>query len=97
MLMVNDYIALGALEALSIAGLSVPRDMSIVGFDDIGEASVPLTTVRCDLVEAGRMAAKRLIERLGNPDMPAAELVLPVTLVVRRSAASAFHAAPGVA
>ena len=97
MLMVNDYIALGALEALSIAGLSVPRDISLVGFDDIGEGSVPLTTVRCDLVETGRMAAKRLIERLGRPDMPAEELVLPVTLVVRRSTASAFHAAPGVA
>jgi LacI family transcriptional regulator len=97
MLVVNDYIALGALEALSIAGLSVLRDISIVGFDDIGEGSVPLTTVRCDLVETGRMAAKRLIERLGSPETPAEELVLPVTLLVRRSTASALHAAPGVA
>jgi LacI family transcriptional regulator len=88
---------LGALEALSIAGLSVPRDMSIVGFDDIGEGSVPLTTVRCDLVDTGRMAAKRLLKRLESPDMPAEELVQSVTLVVRRSTASALHAAPGVA
>jgi GntR family transcriptional regulator, arabinose operon transcriptional repressor len=86
-LVVNDYIALGALDALSISGLSVPDHMSIVGFDDIGEGSVPLTTVRCDLVEAGHMAAHRLIERLDRPEMPPGESVLPVNLIVRRSTA----------
>lgn len=94
-LVVNDYIALGALEALSIAGLTVPNDMSIVGFDDIGEGSVPLTTVRCDLVETGRAAARRLFEHLARPGMAAGELVLPVNLVVRRSTMQFVLAATG--
>src|SRR5581483_11164901 len=88
-LVANDYIALGALPALEIAGIRVPDEMSIAGFDDIGEGALPLTTVRCDLVETGRIAARRLFDRLQNPEQPAAEVVVPVELVVRRSTAPA--------
>jgi len=91
-LVANDCIALGVLEALSIAGLSVPENMSIVGFDDIGQGAVPLTTVSCDLVDTGRLAASKLLERLQNPERPAEEITVPVKLVVRRStAAPASH------
>ena len=86
-LVVNDYIALGALEALSIANIAVPDDISIVGFDDLGQGAIPLTTVRCDLVDAGRIAARCLMERIADRDKPPREVIVPVTLIVRRSTA----------
>jgi DNA-binding LacI/PurR family transcriptional regulator len=92
-LVANDFIALGVLEALSIAGLSVPEDMSVVGFDDIGQGKIPLTTVSCDLVNTGRTAASKLLERLQNPDKPAEEITMPVKLITRRSTGPAVDAA----
>jgi DNA-binding LacI/PurR family transcriptional regulator len=95
LLVANDNIALGTLEALSIAGVPVPEQMSIVGFDDLGQRALPLTTVRCDLVETGRIAARNLIERLRNPQKTSGEVIVPVRLVVRGSTAP--HASPSVA
>ena len=80
----NDQMALGALSAATTAGLEVPRDLSIVGFDDVPEAAFyhpPLTTVRQDLAEAGRRAVALL---LGESD--AAPSVQP-ELIVRASTA----------
>jgi DNA-binding LacI/PurR family transcriptional regulator len=80
----NDQMALGALSASTAAGLAVPGDLSIVGFDDVPEAAYyhpPLTTVRQDLAEAGRRAVALL---LGESD--AAPSVQP-QLVVRESTA----------
>ncbi len=86
----SDLMALGAIRAVAEAGLSVPRDVSIVGFDDIqlaGHVQPPLTTLRQDKarlgVEAGR-ALTRLIASDG--DVPEA-VTLPVDLVKRESAA----------
>jgi DNA-binding LacI/PurR family transcriptional regulator len=80
----NDQMALGALSAATAAGLTVPGDVSIVGFDDVPEAAFyhpPLTTVRQDLAEAGRRAVALL---LGESD--AVPSVQP-QLVVRDSTA----------
>jgi DNA-binding LacI/PurR family transcriptional regulator len=83
----SDQLALGALEAARDAGLVVPHDLSIVGFDDIpGAAStVPaLTTVRQPLLRKGEIAGRMLA---AAADAGREEVVLPVELVVRGSTA----------
>ena len=82
----SDQRALAALEAARDAGLVVPHDLSIVGFDDIPGAawSVPgLTTVRQPLLRKGEIAGLMLT----TPPAPGREVVLPVELVVRGSTA----------
>ena len=64
MLITNDYAAVGAIEALTIAGLSVPNDISVIGYDDLGQAATPLTTIRCNLIEVGRTAGQQLLSGL---------------------------------
>jgi DNA-binding LacI/PurR family transcriptional regulator len=82
----TDQLALGAIEAAREAGLRVPEDVSVVGFDDIPGAawSRPgLTTVRQPLFEKGEIAGRMLT------DGHAREVILPVELVVRGSTAAA--------
>ncbi len=60
----NDQMALGLIHAIRDEGLDVPRDISIVGFDDIPEAAhfwPPLTTVRQDFAELGRRCVELLL------------------------------------
>jgi LacI family transcriptional regulator len=86
----NDQMALGAVAALRAAGLSVPGDVSVVGFDDIPEAAYfvpPLTTVRQDFTALGRQSAEYLVERMGSSGAPAQQRVLYPELVLRESAA----------
>jgi DNA-binding LacI/PurR family transcriptional regulator len=84
----NDQMALGVLRALHEAGRRVPSEISVVGFDDIPEASYfmpPLTTVRQDFNEIGRRSLLRLLEQLTNgARSPSRETVAP-ELVVRAS------------
>lgn len=80
----SDIVAMGALATLRARGLAVPRDVSVVGFDDVDEAErtePPLTTVRQPIVEKGRWAAQFLF------DDGIRSLVLPTELVVRASTA----------
>ncbi|MEO6713347.1 MAG: LacI family DNA-binding transcriptional regulator [Mycobacteriales bacterium] len=84
----NDHMALGVLCALTEAGLRVPEDVSIVGFDDVPEAeffSPPLTTVRQDFGELGRRSIAMLLAQLsGRADaLPAP--VVPTQLILRKS------------
>ena len=85
----NDQMALGLLRRLRESGREVPRDFSIVGFDDIPEAAYftpPLTTVRQDFAELGRCCLHALLGRIeGNPE-PTRVVVAP-ELVVRGSTA----------
>jgi DNA-binding LacI/PurR family transcriptional regulator len=84
----NDQMAFGALEAMRERGLDAPRDIAIVGYDDIGIARVmqpALTTVRADLVEVGRLAAERLIALRDGESLTPVHRELPTTLVVRSS------------
>ena len=87
----NDQLAIGVVRGLHARGLRVPRDVSVVGFDNIGAAeliSPGLTTVAAPL-RAGGAAATRLLLAMveGAQPAPGAPVVLPVGLVVRGSTA----------
>ncbi len=85
----NDEMAFGAIRMLHKLGLTVPRDVSIVGFDDQNMAAFynpPLTTVNIPRHELGRRAALALIQQLEGRDV-AHEVVLPTRLIVRESTA----------
>jgi DNA-binding LacI/PurR family transcriptional regulator len=84
----NDDVAAGLLESFARAGIRVPEDMSIVGWDDNSLARLPhlnLTTVRQDAVEMTRLAVERSVARLTGETVTKRELVLPPDLVVRGS------------
>ena len=86
----NDIAAIGAIRALSEAGLRVPVDVSVVGFDDIQSAAFctpSLTTVRQPLNEMGKRGARILLERIANPEKIelTAEVVIEPELVIRES------------
>ena len=89
----NDIAAIGAIRALKDVGLSVPDDVSVVGFDDIQSAaySTPsLTTVRQPLTEMGKRGAQVLLERIAKPEQGyASEIVMTPELVVRESTGTA--------
>jgi DNA-binding LacI/PurR family transcriptional regulator/serine phosphatase RsbU (regulator of sigma subunit) len=83
----NDGMALGVLEGLRTRGISVPKDVALVGFDDVDLARYvdpPLTTVRQPLRELGRSALEHLLDRLEKKG-PAEQSVLPSELVIRES------------
>jgi DNA-binding LacI/PurR family transcriptional regulator len=85
----NDQMALGVLRALHERGRSIPREISVVGFDDIPEAQYfmpPLTTVRQDFGEMGRSSLRLLLE-LMQSGQPPSRLTIAPELVVRRSTA----------
>jgi DNA-binding LacI/PurR family transcriptional regulator len=86
----NDHMALGVLRALSEAGIRVPDDISVVGFDDIPESEYlipPLTTVRQDFAELGRRCVDLLLGPIdGSPPDPR-HTIMP-ELVVRASVAA---------
>ncbi|MFD7023807.1 LacI family DNA-binding transcriptional regulator [Promicromonospora sukumoe] len=86
----NDHMAIGAIRAVEQAGLRVPQDVSVVGFDDAPEAeflSTPLTTVRQDFAEVTRLAVHRLVRAMeGRPPAERHRLV-PTELVVRETTA----------
>lgn len=87
----NDLMALGVMEAVTQAGLRVPEDLSVVGFDDTnlsGLWTVLLTTVRQPQYEMGRAAGELLVRRLSDPKGTAnRRVVFAPELVVRRSTA----------
>src|SRR6478735_854246 len=83
----NDQMALGLIHAIRDEGLDVPRDISIVGFDDIPEAAhfwPPLTTVRQDFVELGRRCVDILLGPTGGNHESAPATIMP-ELIVRSS------------
>ena len=86
----NDRMALGALRALHERGIRVPEDVSVVGFDDMGEAAYftpPLTTVRQDLQVLAQQSIEYLVSMIGNPSMLVQQRVLYPELIVRESTA----------
>jgi LacI family transcriptional regulator len=91
----NDMSAIGAIRALRDAGLSVPQDVSVIGFDDIQASSYSmprLTTVRQPLWQMGEIAAKHLLQRISNGIGCRAQTIsIAPELVVRESTS-----APGV-
>ncbi len=84
----NDEMAFGVMEAARVAGLRLPDDISVVGFDDIPQASVvhpPLTTVRQPLEEMGRLATQMLLRLIAEPQLQTGRIALPTELVERQS------------
>ncbi|MCQ9130737.1 MULTISPECIES: LacI family DNA-binding transcriptional regulator [Streptomyces] len=89
----NDLMASGVLRVLRERGRRVPEDVAVVGFDDMlpvaEQSDPPLTTVRQDIEEMGRIMARLLLRRLdrrGGGEEPGGAVVLPTTLVRRASA-----------
>jgi DNA-binding LacI/PurR family transcriptional regulator len=85
----NDLTAIGALHALRCAGLAAPRDMSIVGYDDIALAEYadpPLTTIAQQTRELGRRAFLLSLDLLAGKEVTS--LTLPATLIERASCAN---------
>lgn len=83
----NDQMALGAILALERRGLSVPEDVSVVGFDDIPESAFfrpPLTTLRLDFGRQGRVAIARLLRQVEGPSVVVPERPNP-ELIIRSS------------
>lgn len=87
----NDSIAIGVVDALRRVGLDCPRDVSIVGFNDVPLSDMltpALTTVRLPGYDLGRMAAGMIVSRIdGDGDRSAGDVVLTPELVVRASTA----------
>lgn len=85
----NDLTAAGALRALKQAGVSVPGDMSIVGFDDLPVARLitpALTTMAQPMREMGEIAARMLLRLIGGDRLETDRIILEAKLVVRESA-----------
>lgn len=84
----NDRMAIGAIRALREAGLRVPQDVSIVGYDDIPEAEFadpPLTTVRQPMYEVGKLAARLLVQLIEDANSQHTQQLLDTELVIRSS------------
>ena len=82
----NDIAAVGAIAAIEESGLRVPEDISVIGYDGIrlgGLRSVNLTSVAQPLAELGRLAAKRIIERIEKPNSKSQQIRVTSELVVR--------------
>jgi len=89
----NDLVAMYIVKTCEYMGLSVPDDLSIVGFDDhilLQHMGVPITTVRQDFYGMGYQAAELLMKKIDNRAMPAEKIVLPVE-IVKRDSIKALH------
>jgi DNA-binding LacI/PurR family transcriptional regulator len=87
----NDHLALGLLRAMHERGRSVPRDVSVVGFDDVPEAAYfipPLTTVRPDFDAVARETLGLLLAQVGEGEVGASQRTVAPSLVSRNSVAA---------
>ena len=88
----SDAIAVGALRAIYGAGLSVPNDIALIGFDDLPFAATtnpPLTTVRQTIRRTGNLAVATLLDVVANKSMKPQRISLPTELVIRESCGGA--------
>ena len=84
----NDQMAIGAMRELQAAGVRVPADVAVTGFDDIRFGALftpPLTTVRQSLRLLGERACSCLLERIADPALPHRSERLPTELILRES------------
>ena len=84
----NDTIAAGAMKAVFRAGLKIPKDIAIVGFDDsyISRVVAPeLTTVKIDVDLMGRLAAQRLFDLIDGNEVTENQIEIPTELIVRET------------
>lgn len=86
----NDQIAVAAIQAAQSLGLSVPEQLSVVGFDDIADAALmrpALTTIKQPFAEVGKAATRLLLLMLSGQAVPAGRVLIGPTLVVRGTTA----------
>jgi LacI family transcriptional regulator len=86
----NDPMALGIIQCAKDIGIKVPEELSVIGIDDIDLSSQfdpPLTTVRIFKEEMGSITAKRLIDRIKNPNQPPIKIIVSTELIIRGSTA----------
>ncbi len=84
----NNLITLGALEEIHRRGLKIPKDIAIVGFDDMywsSSLNPPLTAVRQPAGEIGRRAGELLIQRINDPKRTSVQMMLNAELIRRKS------------
>ncbi|MDJ0925216.1 MAG: LacI family DNA-binding transcriptional regulator [Acidimicrobiia bacterium] len=84
----NDFAALGAMEVIDAAGLDIPGDISLVGYDNLALAGLPrisLTTIGQPRADLGREAVHLVLERLDGDRKSARHVVVPPNLVVRNT------------
>jgi alanine racemase len=87
-LAVADIIAVGVMQAAAAAGVRIPGDLAVIGFDNIPESAwtaPPLTTVHQPIVEKGEAAAQTLLARIDNVSLAEPHLYLPTRLLLRQS------------
>ncbi len=86
----NDLIALGCYDVFAERGIECPRDMSVVGFNDmpfLDKLRPPLSSVSIPHHQIGAEAARLLLEAIADVHRPARSVLLPLTLVQRGSTA----------
>ena len=84
----NDLIAIGAMDAIKQQGLSIPKDISVVGFDDISlasEVNPPLTTVHVPKRTLGILAVRKLLKILKEKEEAVQKSLIPTNLIIRKS------------
>jgi len=84
----NNLITLGALETIHKKGLKIPKDIAIIGFDDMYwsiSLNPPLTAVRQPAYEIGKRAAELLIQRINEPSRQTVSMILKTELMIRNS------------
>ncbi len=90
----SDLEATGVYQALYEKGLNVPKDISVIGFDDVPTSermSPPLTTIRQPLKEMGRMATRMLLSMIEGEILESKRVELATSLVIRGSCSSQSH------
>jgi DNA-binding LacI/PurR family transcriptional regulator len=93
----NDTVAIGAMLAIREAGLSVPNDIAVVGYDDVPSAAFacpPLTTVRTHAYEHGKLFAEAAIRLMKQEKIGSQQDALPLELVIRQSCGAKTRPAP---
>ncbi|MAT97753.1 MAG: LacI family transcriptional regulator [Anaerolineaceae bacterium] len=92
----SDSMALSTLQALADAGLQVPEDVAVVGFDDLTLADTavpfilpPLTTIRQPIRRMGVLTVETLLDIIKHPQAPPRRVILPTELIVRQSCGAA--------
>ena len=91
---VNDATAIGVINGLAARGYDLPRDFSVIGFDDVAQATYlhpPLTTVRQPRSAIGRQAMALLLKQLTEPGEGTQEILIMPDLIVRGSVTSAMR------
>jgi LacI family transcriptional regulator len=92
----SDTMAFGAMRAISEAGLRMPEQVALVGFDDVPAAaysSPPLSTIHQPCVELGAAAVRALVAQIDTPAAPQAAVRLPTALVVRGTCGGSVQSA----